>query len=264
MAVGGYGLESAPGYPPYRYVKIYGERNTATNYLEALVRLNLDIRILPGVVPPAIVALERALPGREWLRDLYFRFFGARTLGWKHARIDSIGRLAKHAKNLGGVVFISVTKNPYSWLMSLHRHPYHQYYKDKPDFERFLVTPWRTVIRDCCPQAFVDTPVDLWNIKNRSYIELGAIGGVNLTAESLLDNPMTVMQRLIDDYGIAPKVGFFTNQEACVKGGGGNYYAFRDYYLQGGWRLGLSRAAIEIINSRLDKDLMRYYGYGWE
>lgn len=55
-------------------VKIYGERNTNTNYLSQLIGLNLKAEEIPGVVPARIMALQRRLPGNELVRDLYFFF----------------------------------------------------------------------------------------------------------------------------------------------------------------------------------------------
>ncbi len=45
-----------------KYVKIMGERNSGTNYLDALIRKNFDVSILPGSVPKSfnrILAVRR-------------------------------------------------------------------------------------------------------------------------------------------------------------------------------------------------------------
>ena len=52
-----------------RLIKIYGERNTNTNYLEKLIHLNLDAQQLPGVAPRYVKTIQKILPGKEWLRD---------------------------------------------------------------------------------------------------------------------------------------------------------------------------------------------------
>ena len=54
-----------------KLVKIYGERNTGTNYLSRLIHLNLDVEELPGIAPKKIVQLQNRLPGREWVKDMY-------------------------------------------------------------------------------------------------------------------------------------------------------------------------------------------------
>jgi hypothetical protein len=59
--------------PASPMVKIYGERNSGTTYLEALLTLNLDIDCLRGGLPKLI---RRLLPRSEIARDWYFRATG--------------------------------------------------------------------------------------------------------------------------------------------------------------------------------------------
>ena len=69
-----------PSHCLRRYIKVLGERNTGTNYLQQLLELNLDADLLPGTVPPFV-------PGSapEFVRDAYFTLTGAANLGWIHA-----------------------------------------------------------------------------------------------------------------------------------------------------------------------------------
>ena len=55
-----------------RRIKIYGERNTNTNYLEQLIRLNLDAEQIPGVVPTYLKTIQKILPGKETENSLMF------------------------------------------------------------------------------------------------------------------------------------------------------------------------------------------------
>ena len=114
-------------------LKVYGERNTGTNYLEQLASENLSVRILSGIVPRRYwqtfltrqlraVAPERFAGTHEAARDRYFTRTFASTLGWKHMipAPEAIGQ-----NNLSEVRFVMLVKNPYSWLLSLYRRPYH-------------------------------------------------------------------------------------------------------------------------------------------
>ncbi len=65
-------------------VKIYGERNTGTNYLSALLDKNLDAELLPGVVPSVVDIVQALVPEREAIKTLYSSLTFARHLGWKH------------------------------------------------------------------------------------------------------------------------------------------------------------------------------------
>ena len=75
-------------------VKVFGERNSGTIYLEKLLVKNFKVDIAD-----------------------YF------TLGWKH-------RLAPHKEELDkiedDIIYLILVKNPYAWLRSMHRKPYHQ------------------------------------------------------------------------------------------------------------------------------------------
>ena len=63
-------------------MKIYGERNTGTNYIEKLVRMNLEAHLLNGVAPKPVQIMRRVLPGKQFVRDRYFKLTYGRNLGW--------------------------------------------------------------------------------------------------------------------------------------------------------------------------------------
>jgi hypothetical protein len=152
-------------------IKIYGERNTNTNYMSKLIELNLNAIEVPGVVPPIIMKMQKVLPGNELVRDIYFYLTYRKNLGWKHTCVKPPEELNQYKSVISNLIFLTITKNPYSWLLSLYRRPYHQYYSDNPSFETFLQRQWKTIGRDNVKNAPI-TPVELWNIKNKSYLQL--------------------------------------------------------------------------------------------
>lgn len=233
-------------------LKLYGERHTNTNYLSKLIELNVDCEMLPGTVPRYVRTMENLL-GRQWLRDAYFRATWSRNLGWKHS-------VVKTAPADSSINFITLTKNPYSWLLSLHRRPYHQNYTKAPEMEEFLASPWRTVGRENA-STLLANPIELWNQKNRSYLGLPDHRSLNLTSESTLIDPVAVIEKIAAkfSYDIARP---FQNYERSTKKHAdrdGDYY--RDYYLNERWREELSSEAIDLINTTLDRELMDYFGY---
>lgn len=244
-----------------KLIKLYGERNTSTNYLSKLIKLNLEADEIPGVAPPGILFFQQILPGRELVIDLYFRLTYEHNLGWKHSRVETAERIKKCSivKN-SDVSFITLTKNPYSWLLSLYRNPYHHYRSKKQDFLTFLQTPWSAVVRDNTERV-LKNPVELWNVKNSSYLQLLEINGLNFTTESLFVDPAAVIDRIHKKFSIKKISETFINYERSTKDKSkdGNYY--RDYYLNEKWRKELPREAIPIINKSLDKDLMSHFGY---
>jgi hypothetical protein len=244
-----------------RRIKIYGERNTNTNYLEQLISLNLDAEQIPGVVPRYVKTVQKLLPGKEWLRDWFFSMTLQRNLGWKHTRVMSVQELEHFDIVKSGICFISITKNPYSWLLSLYRKPYsHQYSGSKPDFETFLRTPWKTVARDNCENTLA-SPVELWNLKNTSYLQLKKLNGLNLTTESMVQDPEADIKTISSHFSIDRLSSRFLNYEKSTKDSSKDFAYYRDYYLSERWRDKLSGQAASIISATVDKNLMRHFGY---
>lgn len=193
-------------------VKIYGERNTGTNYLEQLLKKNLlnlpeekqaNISIMPS---PSLLLPKNELDKQDLAQ-----------LGWKHRFID-VAFLRKCGFEKKSGLILTLTKNPYSWLMSLHKRPYapihlrnrviafdeqgmpnphsvrnikiiRQLRKCGRLGERFLACfpqwseyekiEFKDFIRvkwftqfNECHDKPFKNPVKLWNVKNKAYIEL--------------------------------------------------------------------------------------------
>jgi hypothetical protein len=241
-------------------LKLYGERNTSTGYFSKLIQLNLDVAELLGVAPLVPMTLQKILPGRERVRDIYFARSFRRNLGWKHTRVAAPAALKKTRRVQQGVAFVTLTKNPYAWLLSLHRQPYHRHVVAPADFETFLQTPWPTVGRDNCP-PFLDNPVALWNIKNASYLPLLELNGLNLTSEQLLIDPAALIKRIASHFRIPMRSGSFRNYLRSTKDASKDFSYYQDYYLNERWRESLSARAIQLINDHLDHDLASHFGY---
>ena len=245
-----------------RLIKIYGERNTNTNYLEKLIRLNLDAKQVPGVAPYYVKTIQKILPGKEWLRDLFFSVSSRCNLGWKHTRVMSVSELKSYGALKRDICFVSLTKNPYSWLLSLYRKPYsHQHSGGRPDFETFLQTPWKTTGRDNC-ESLLASPIALWNVKNASYLLLEKLNGLNITTESTFQNPESVIEKISDHFSIDRLSARFLNYEKSTKDESRNFAYYQDYYLNEKWRDSLSEKAVAIISRTVDKNLMSHFGYG--
>jgi hypothetical protein len=244
-----------------KLIKLYGERNTNTNYLEKLIQLNLDVKQVPGVVPSYVKTMQKVLPGKEWLRDYYFSVTCDRNLVWKHTRVMSSRELKRYDILARGICFVSVTKNPYAWLLSLHRRPYsHQFSAGKPDFETFLKTPWKTVARDNTDKQ-LNSPIELWNIKNRSYLQLTDFNGMNITTESMVENPESVINSIGRHFSIARPSPDFRNYDQSTKDESKDFAYYQHYYVNEKWREDLSQKAIATINQSVDRNLMAHFDY---
>lgn len=242
-------------------VKIYGERNTGTNYLSALMELNFFCRQLPGFVPKAVMGLQLLLPGREGVRDYWFEKTFSRNLGWKHMQVQSADQLQQVATFSASLHFLTLTKNPYSWLLSMHRRPYHQHYRSQMSLEEFLEAEWQLAGRDNVDQS-VANPIELWNIKNSSYENLAARFPVlQLTYESLLCSPLETLKRIEDEFRLKRLNPELQNYEQSTKDSDRDATYYRDYYLKERWRSKLTRKAVETINQHLDHGLVDRFGY---
>lgn len=243
-----------------KLIKIYGERNTNTNYMSQLVKLNLNTQELPGVVPRHIMKLQKIFPGKKLVRDTYFYLTYKHNLGWKHSCVKPVAVLKKYGIVDTNLCFVTITKNPYSWLLSLYRRPYHQRYSKKPDFETFLKTPWHTAARDNTKRTLTN-PIELWNIKNFSYLQLAELNTLNITTESIFEDPKAVIDKISGQFSITKLSSDFINFEKSTKDKSKDSNYYRDYYLNEKWRDKLSKEAISIINESLNKTIMNAFGY---
>jgi len=242
-------------------LKMYGERNTGTNYLSKLIDLNLQIEQLPGVLPQWLLNAQEKFPAKEFVRDAYFSMTFHRNLGWKHALVKSAKELRQYPVYSKNLSFVTVSKNPYSWLLSLYRKPYHQNYTRKPDFETFLSAPWQGVRRDNV-SGKISSPVNLWNMKNSSYMQLSnELSVLNLTFEKLLADPAQVLKSISDFTSCEWKHEQFRNYDKSTKESSKDSNFYKDYYLNEKWKLDYSPRAIEIVNERLNREVMDYFHY---
>lgn len=242
-------------------VKIYGERNSGTIYLSELIRLNFVAKELRGFVPWPVTGLQLILPGRESVKDAFFSSTFGRNLGWKHMRVKPVEELKQYRISSRRLHFITITKNPYSWLLSMHRRPYHQYYDEQLTFEEFLTTPWQTTGRDGTRET-VSNPIELWNVKNRSYLQLDqGFPALNLKYEDVLCDPEEAMRRIEREFRLQRAADEFRNFERSTKESSKDSAYYQDYYLNERWREKLSTAAVELINEHLDHELVQMFGY---
>jgi len=242
-------------------IKVYGERNTGTNYFGKLLSLNFSVAQVPGVVPNCIIRLQRILPGKERIRDIYFYLTFYKNLGWKHSVVKPPDKIRQYSINRCGLYFVTITKNPYSWLLSLYRQPYHQTNHQKDDFKNFLTAPWKTVGRENAP-SLLSSPIELWNIKNTSYIQLkNSLPAFNIKFEDLLEDPKAVLRQISTEFSIPLKTSEFINYEQSTKDQAKTYDFYRDYYLNEKWKNQLSGRVIKIINAALSNKLLNIFGY---
>lgn len=256
-------------------LKIYGERNSGTTYLHNLLTRNLNVRPLAGEAPDWVhnlarrsariarqVGSPRGKRVDEVIKDWWFELTFPLNFGWKHIAVPSPDLLSKYSKS-HSTLFIALVKNPYSWLLSLHRRPYHLFdAKDLPVHD-FVSNPVACLGRENLSSAYL-SPVELWNHKIASYIRLGnAFPTLVIRYEDLLRSPITIVRSISKSLNRNFDSSEFENIRLSSKPTRTNTYDdYREYYLTEQWRSDLDAATIEAINRGLDNSLMAELNYG--
>ena len=236
-----------------KVLKIFGERNTGTNYFSELILKNFDVELLDGKLRKG-----NLFTFNEWTKDLYFSFTKKHNLGWKHSSIN-IDLINNHNNQ---PVIITLTKNPYSFLLSLFKRPYH-YKGRKPDtFSAFLASKWGVRKRDNYNKEYYTNPIVLWNKKNQSYINLNTANIVSLlfTYEELLADPNRVLKKISFACDL-PLRENFSNIDSSTKNDDKNFSDYQKYYLNEEWKESISNEELLIINSYLDEEVMSFFNY---
>lgn len=170
------------------FIKVFGERNTGTHFLIKLLRNNTDAELLvhpdgaseetrkhfqnmldchPDITKgnPALrsVILERLIDS-DRTKDI------PEYYGWKHAAVSA--DQLKDNSNFEKTLFVCLIRNPWRFISALHRRPYNLFPKPSADLTDFIQQPILTNARDNLTESYLSSPVDLWNKKTNSYLQL--------------------------------------------------------------------------------------------
>ncbi len=251
-------------------LKIYGERNTGTNYLEDLARMNLETTIISGRAPDRhiqiyisrlikLVSQQRGMAYRRAWRDKYLSEAFDRHLGWKHMN-PSVERLGP--ERLASVRFLIVVKNPYAWLLSLFRRPYNIGGKDDT-LEAFLDR--KMPIMPAMENIGTDQvgPVEVWNRKMAGYFTLmdAATRAKIVKYEDFLQDEEGMLRSIATDLEIGQRPDFVSIERGAKGDADVSRQYYIDYYMQQKWREKLNPTLVQTINAQLDHDLVTRLGY---
>lgn len=237
-------------------LKLFGERNSGTNYLDKLIHLNLEAEVLKGVVPNL-----KFFTLFEFSKTIYFKYTAKNNLGWKHAKVNV--EALKAYNHFEKVCFVTITKNPYTFLLSLMKKPYHRK-GDKPkSFLEFLESNWHLTKRENISKSFVKNPIELWNMKNGSYKKLKEVypnKTLNIKYEALLKDPKIVIDEIGRFFNLQMKQDF-VNYTSSTKPTSKTFGDYQKYYLQEEWKEDLSQEEITLINQHLDDAVVQFFKY---
>lgn len=155
----------------YDRVKIFGERNTATNALRRLIERNARVSVVPSVLkhvsehlgldPGDLCALSAR--EREARIDRFFRDVDP-VFAWKHRSLAALD-----PDIFLGCLIVLTCRHPASWLLALHRKPYAALAEVPDGFAPFLRMRWEPVGRDAIGDEAL-TPIALYNRKLRGML----------------------------------------------------------------------------------------------
>lgn len=166
---------------PQGGIKILGERNSGTNFLETLLRQNVpglalhdNIPTLPtrdsARHPEGFFPRRSQQAAEEALLDHYHEIMLATSGGWKHAAATP--RLKERFLDPTGAAVIILLRHPADWVHSMHRNPFHALGHVPKAFPDFLRQPWLTVARDELGDRLLPDLPTLLARKAKSYLWL--------------------------------------------------------------------------------------------
>jgi hypothetical protein len=124
-----------------------------------------------------------------------------------------------------------------------------------------LTSEWPTVGRENGPAVYTDA-IDVWNRKVRSYLELADRFPTTLmTYERLVIDPAEALDEIRQASATEWKRGRFENLPESTKEMGKDSTFYSDYYGKERWREQLTAEQIQMVNSRLDRELVNQLGY---
>lgn len=254
-------------------VKVFGERNTGTRALLQMLRNSGDVTLrMAGAGSEAEQSRRAEMANRisdqftgAW-RKLYLDALRDNEwhrsdplLAWKHAAPawhDSF------AEQRASVIFM--VRSPYSWALSMARRPYHIAGRRPESLEEFLTRPWLTQRRDNTDILLPDV-MALWQAKLAAYRQFAGLAkasGVRtaiLNFESFVADPVASARAALSDCGIASHD--LRPARRNTKDKAQTLEEIQAYYAREGWRAGLSRRSVGLINARMDWELAVRFGY---
>jgi hypothetical protein len=244
-------------------VKIFGERNTATNALARVITDNSSSRLLPSTEydldPDASRHAWAQHDPRERERLLDEIYAGvADPHSWKHCSTNPMDPAA-----FDQTLVLFCLRHPASWFVSLFRNPYHALAELPEKIAHFVEFRWETPERENLSGASF-RPLELYNAKLHSYLEFAkrlesqGMECAFIRQEDLLLNSKQVFSSL------APKLLHsrkrFRRRLRSAKNGWMPLFIVERYYARERWKESL-RGCEAAINRQVDWGALKSFGY---
>ena len=200
--------------------KVFGERHTATNAIQVFMSLNFGTDV----------------------QNYSF-------LGWKHRLAPSNSEWQKI--NYMNTLFIFTVRNPYTWVKSMYKEPYHYHMPQivQLPFEQFLLHPFEDY----------ENLLKMWNKKYDSYLRMSE------------EVPWSMFVRMEDFQNNQKEI--YNCAKEFLKPKNDNFQPFTRYITGGGeipnqeipkynkTEMNLSAREFAIINSQINPIIVKRLGY---
>jgi len=205
-------------------IKLFGERNTGTIYLEWLLNNNLDIKLLNDF-----------------------------NLGWKHRLAPDIDELTSGSKE--EIIFICMVKNPYSWIYSMHKRPYKHEKLSKLTFHDFI----RYSYGDYRNPVVLWNKKNKSYLELKNYVKYHHL----IKYEDLLLDSRKCLDQVADKFQLSRSSVWFTdiNQTLTNHHGIVKQKFRKEFYLKEEWINKFNFSDFEFVNNQLDKEVLKALKY---
>ncbi len=249
-----------------RKLKVFGERNTATRAVMQMLRALEQVSLsMPRGDPGDRAQMEAHI--RQHMKGMSLKLFMDALEDTKHAQTGGMSdwkhaapRMDDSYKSLEASV-IFLVRNPYSWIWSLAEHPYHARAPWIGDMAAFIARPWLSVARENI-QPILYSPMELWNIKLRRYLEFPTKAGVPaqvLHFEDFVQDPIASLSAILRGFDISPDG--LALVETPTKAHARAPAQRKAFYADEGWKGYFTAATIAQVNELIDWEVAAAYGY---
>jgi hypothetical protein len=196
-------------------LKIFGERNSGTNWIEDVILKNYNLPLLHhrGLIEQHMTTEHRALLSslpieernfvRASITDWIFENYAIDLFGWKHRCVDF--EKLQLTKNFDQTGFIFMVRHPYNFIKSLRKKPYHALLPIPDNLDDFISSPWMAMPKDNVPQPLLQSPLLLWNLKIESYLRFveRSNNAIVVRYEDILDDFELLFKMITDKFSVS-------------------------------------------------------------
>ena len=255
-------------------IKVFGERNTGTNFLCKLLLDNTNLNCLVHGSNKHLKDLKNELIQQHFTKTFLNKHLHKQlsslieeqlidkqrslefdsNFGWKHAKInpDRIKECPLYEKT----IFICLIRNPWRFITALHKKPYNLFPNTKSSLVEFINLSFLPNKRDGIKDIFLINPVDFWNIKVNSYFHFKDVSSKVFIVyyEQLVKDPKIVLDLISPYCNVSKELKIPLKS---TKGDDKTYEQYKNETIKYNPKEELGKQIYNLIYEKIDKDLLK-------